>query len=160
MMAEQVPQCLLWLPILHRMTRVENGQYRYVLHRVRMMFGVSSIVLNINTERVKDILWHTGPEINMRSTRSPSTTSCDQGLDKTEHLRVPLLFARDNLGCNDVYTLCLKYRRMYLKAVKNDKDILFAKILPTVIEQKVRCQYTFCVLSSNFLLEKTHGGNL
>ena len=30
MMAEQVPQCLLWLPILHRMTRVENGQYRYV----------------------------------------------------------------------------------------------------------------------------------
>ena len=31
MMVEHGPQCLLWLPILHRMTRVENGQYRYVL---------------------------------------------------------------------------------------------------------------------------------
>ena len=70
-----------------------------------MMFGVSSIVPNINTERVKGILWHSWHEINMRSTHSPSTTSGDRGLDKrrkAEHLRVPLLFAHDNPGCNDV----------------------------------------------------------
>ena len=69
------------------------------------MFGVSSIVPNINTEWVKGILWHSGHEINMRSTRSPSTTSGDMGLDKrrtAEHLQVPLLFARDNPGYNDV----------------------------------------------------------
>ena len=52
------------------------------LHRVRMMLGVSSIVPNINTERVKGILWHSGHAINMRSTCSPSTTSGDRGLDK------------------------------------------------------------------------------
>ena len=72
-----------------------------VLHFVRMMFGVSLIVPNINTERVKGILWHSRHEINMRSTRSPSTTSGDRGLDKrrtAEHLRIPLLFARDNPG--------------------------------------------------------------
>ena len=57
-----------------------------------------------------------------------------------ENLCVPLLIARDNLGCNDVYTLCLyiEYRECTLKADLNDKGILFAKILPTVIEQKVR----------------------
>ena len=47
------------------------------------MLGVFLIVPNTNIERVKGILWHTGYEINMRSTRSPSTTSGDQGLDKT-----------------------------------------------------------------------------
>ena len=47
-----------------------------------MMFGVSSIVPNINTERVKGIIWHSRHEINMHSTRSPSTTSGDRGLDK------------------------------------------------------------------------------
>ena len=69
-----------------------------------MMFGVSSIFPNINTERAKGILWHSGYEINMRSTRSPSTASGDRVLDKrrtAEHLRVPVFFARDNPGCND-----------------------------------------------------------
>ena len=53
-----------------------------VLQRVRMIFGVFSVVPNVNTERVKGILWHTGHKINMRSPSSPSTTSGDRGLDK------------------------------------------------------------------------------
>ena len=94
-------------------TRGDIGTCRFCkkLHLVRMMFGVSLIVPNINTERLKGILWHSGHEINMRSTRSPSTTSGDRGLDKrrtAEHLRVPLLFARDNPGCNDLIYDCTK----------------------------------------------------
>ena len=58
---------------------------------VRMMLGVSSCIPNINTERVKGILCHSGHENNMRSTRSPSTTSGDRGLDKavTSDSRTP-----------------------------------------------------------------------
>ena len=136
------------------------------LHRVRMMFGVSSIVPNINTERVKGILWHSGHEINMRSTCSPSTTSGDRGLGKTvtsrqtaEHLRLPLLFARDNPRCNDLYTLCLKYRRMYFKKqFKMTKAFFLQKFSRLLSSKKFDDKYTISVLSLNFLLEKGHGG--
>ena len=41
-----------------------------LLQRVWIMLGVNSVYPNTNIEQVKGIPWHTGHEINMRSTRS------------------------------------------------------------------------------------------
>ena len=78
------------------------------LQPVRMMFGDSSIVPNINTERVKGIDFYDIP--GMKSTcvaRAQPAHQVTGNLIRqwrrtAEHLRVPLLFARDNPGFNDV----------------------------------------------------------
>ena len=78
------------------------------IHRVRMMLGVASIVPNINTERVKGIFYDIP---GMKSTcvarahpaRHQATGDLIRQWRQTaEHLQLPLLFARDNPGCNDV----------------------------------------------------------
>ena len=70
------------------------------LQPVRMMFGVSSIVPNINTERVKGtcILWYSMKSTCIaRAHPLASTTSTGdlirQWRRTAEHLHVPLLFA-------------------------------------------------------------------
>ena len=54
------------------------------IHKCNMKAsGLCLVVSNTNIERVKGIPWHNGHEINMHSTRSPSMTSGDWGLDKS-----------------------------------------------------------------------------
>ena len=44
---------------------------------------------------------------------------------------------------------------MYIKALENDKDILFAKILPTVIEQKSSMtMHNLCIIIELFARER------
>ena len=99
------PQDILTGPNWH------NAQLDHVFYKiqpVRIMFGVSSIVPNINTERVKGILWHPGMKSTCIARAHPARHQATGDLIRqwrrtVEHLRVPLLFARDNPGCdNDV----------------------------------------------------------